>query len=151
MSILSRVEKIAVADPTVRRDAVRHALGELGCSFAIQRVEIDGLFCENFILPLGEGTPRLLIGAHYDSVAGSTGANDNASGVAILMGLIEHILDKPIPSPIDFVFFDLEERNFSGSRAYIRSVSTRGISAMINLDICGVGNTILIAPRTNLA
>lgn len=150
MSILSYVKKIAIQDSGVRREAVRHALGDLGCPFGIQKVKIDGVLCENFILPLGEGAPRLLIGAHYDSVPGSTGANDNASGVAILLDLINQISRKPIPSPIDFVFFDLEENNLSGSRAYMRHVSTRGISAMVNMDICGVGDTILIAPRANL-
>ena len=55
--------------------------------------------------------PPLLIGCHYDTVAGSPGANDNASGLAAMLCLAE--LLKPLESKIHiyFLFFTLEERN----------------------------------------
>jgi len=51
---------------------------------------------------------------------------------------------------LEVVFFDLEEEGQLGSRAYLRRVPAGDICAMVNLDICGVGDTILVAPQVNL-
>ena len=62
--------------------------GALG--YGVERLEYDvsGIRCANLIATR-EGSTRhneiLLLGAHYDSVVGSPGANDNASGVAALL------------------------------------------------------------------
>ena len=150
MPILSYIERIAVVDQSARRAAVLRELQNLDCSFNIQREEIEEHCLENIVVPFGLGTPRLVIGAHYDSVPGSTGANDNGSGVAILLDLVSTLHNGPLPAPLDVVFFDLEEPGLFGSRAYLKHGSPGDICAMVNLDICGVGDTILVAPRANL-
>ena len=58
--------------------------------YDVERLEYDvsGIRCANLVITR-KGTARhseiLLLGAHYDSVVGSPGANDNASGVAALL------------------------------------------------------------------
>jgi Zn-dependent M28 family amino/carboxypeptidase len=150
MSIRQYVEQIAVDDPITRRETVLSILHDLGCSFTLQREEINGHYPQNIILSFGQGTPRLVIGAHYDSVSGSTGTNDNASGVAILLDLVRSFCAKSPLAPFDIVFFDLEEQEWLGSQSYLKHISPDKIYAYINLDICGVGDTIVIAPKTNL-
>ena len=129
---------------------VLRQLQDLGCSFSVQREDIEGRRLENIVVPFGRGTPRLVVGAHYDSVSGSTGANDDGSGVAILLDLVRTLQNRPLPAPLEVVLFDLEEEGRLGSCAYLRQVSPGDICAMVDLDICGVGDTILVAPRADL-
>lgn len=51
----------------------------------------------------------LLIGAHYDSAIGSPGADDNASGVAVMLEVARIIRDIPLAEKLKFVAFSLEE------------------------------------------
>jgi Zn-dependent M28 family amino/carboxypeptidase len=60
-----------------------------------------------------------VLGAHYDSVPGSPGANDNASGVAALLEAIEAFQKGgPAKRTLCFVAFDLEERGLIGSQHF---------------------------------
>ncbi len=86
----------------------------------------------------------LIIGAHYDSVYGSPGANDNASGIAVLLSLAEFFHNNPQKKTIRFVAFANEEPPFfktanMGSYAYAeRSAKMKEeITAMIALDGLG--------------
>ena len=60
-----------------------------GYPVSSQPYEVEGLSCENLEVSRAGNESReiILIGAHYDSVRGSPGANDNASGVAALLEL----------------------------------------------------------------
>jgi Zn-dependent M28 family amino/carboxypeptidase len=90
----------------------------------------------------------VVIGAHYDTVPRSPGANDNASGVAVLLALAEAFVDQPQALTIRFVFFANEEPPFylsedMGSHAYagmLRDKNT-AVSAMIALDGLGYFST----------
>ena len=53
--------------------------------------------------------PRLLVGAHYDTVAGSPGADDNASGIAVLLEVARHAAGIGPARTLEFVAFNLEE------------------------------------------
>lgn len=59
----------------------------------------------------------LLIGAHYDTVAGSPGADDNASGLVVLLGLADLLRNVPLTRPVWLAAFNLEEEGLVGSRA----------------------------------
>jgi hypothetical protein len=78
---------------------------------------------------------------------GSTGANDNGAGVVVLLCWLRLALAQPPRIPLEVVFFDLEERGRVGSRAYLEQVGADNVRAMVNLDIGGVGDTIVVAPR----
>ena len=102
---------------------------------------------ENIIVRLGSGTKRLVVGAHYDAFKDSPGANDNGSGVAVVLALIQHLQNIEWNYPIDFCFFDQEEMNLMGSTYYINQfIIPKKHFAMINLDIEGTGEEVFIGP-----
>ncbi len=86
----------------------------------------------------------IVIGAHYDTVFRSPGANDNASGVAMLLATARRLGDAPTGRTVRIVFFVNEEYPFSGgiqmgSRVYAERSRARGddIVAMIAVDSVG--------------
>jgi Zn-dependent M28 family amino/carboxypeptidase len=66
----------------------------------------------------GELAP-LLIGAHYDTVSGSPGADDNASGLVVLLEVASRLRAQPLARPIWLVAFCLEEQDRLGSQAFV--------------------------------
>ena len=62
----------------------------------------------------------ILIGAHYDSVPGTPGADDNATGVAATLELSSIFQAYPSPKNLILVLFDLEERRALGSMDYVQ-------------------------------
>ena len=102
---------------------------------------------ENIIVRVGAGTKRIVVGAHYDAFGESPGANDNGSGVAVLLSLIKQLQDTVWNYSVDFCFFDLEEAGLLGSDYYITQfvIPQRHI-AMINLDIEGTGEEVYVGP-----
>ncbi len=86
--------------------------------------------------------PRVVIGAHYDSVTAGPGANDNASGVATLLELARATRGRSYPFDLVFVAFGDEEVGLVGSRRYLEALPSdqrRQTQAMLNLDMVGVG------------
>jgi hypothetical protein len=86
----------------------------------------------------------LVIGAHYDSVADSPGANDNASGVAVMLELARLNATSAPPVTVRFVAFVNEEPPYfmtaaMGSWRYAADAAARGdnIVAMISLETIG--------------
>ena len=86
----------------------------------------------------------VLIGAHYDTVSESPGANDNASGVAALIEIARLLAAKPLARSVRFVAFVNEEAPFfytwkMGSHRYARRAHERGdtITAMLSLETIG--------------
>jgi len=84
------------------------------------------------------GAGGIVVGAHYDSVPGSPGADDNASGVAVLIELARTGL------PARFVAFANEEMPYfeteeMGSQVWAREAQRRGdrIGAMLSLEMLG--------------
>ncbi len=73
----------------------------------------------------------LVLGAHYDTVRGSPGADDNASGLAVMLEVARVIT--PLKASIswglvpEFVAFSLEEVGFKGSKAYLDEVEGAGL------------------------
>ena len=89
------------------------------------------------------GGGAVIIGAHYDTVADTPGANDNASGVAALMAVAARVRDESYPFDIKFVLFGAEEIGLFGSRHYARTMSADDVAntlAMLNLDVVGTGD-----------
>lgn len=76
----------------------------------------------------GENPGFYVLGAHYDSVPGSPGANDNATGVAAVLATARYLKELGCTSKqgVHFVFFDEEELQLIGSRAYAQKLKTEG-------------------------
>ena len=86
--------------------------------------------------------------AHYDHLGtmGNTvfnGANDNASGVAIMLGLAKYYVQNPAPYTVVFIAFGSEEAGLIGSKYYVDNASNKTLShikMLINLDLMGNGS-----------
>lgn len=90
------------------------------------------------LLP-GAVSEQILLVAHYDTVPGSPGAVDDASGCAVVLTAIDHLRRLPLRHSVRVVFFDGEESGQQGSQRFL---STRGdwesdILAVVNVDMVG--------------
>jgi aminopeptidase YwaD len=87
----------------------------------------------------GEELPPLLIGAHYDTVSGSPGADDNASGLVVLLEVAMRLRTQPLGRPLWLVGFCLEEQDRLGSQAFAsRLKAERGaLAGAIILECVG--------------
>lgn len=95
-----------------------------------------------FRKPCGLENARLVvIGAHYDSRE-SHGAEDNGTGVGMVLELAERFAAVPLPYDVDFCFWDGEEvQGCAGSYFYVNMAPDIGrVSLYINLDCLGVGD-----------
>ncbi|MCX4825354.1 M28 family peptidase [Streptomyces sp. NBC_01142] len=89
-------------------------------------------------LPGGDDRPTVVVGAHLDTVDGSPGADDNASGVAALLEIARLLGRLPRPPAVTLMFFDMEELGLIGSRVAARRLRrTRQIVGMICLESVG--------------
>ena len=88
-------------------------------------------------LPGRQSLPPIVIGAHYDTVPGSPGADDNATGVAVLLELARLFSQQPSRRPLHLVAFDLEEYGLWGSRAYVKTLQGQPIHLMLSLEMLG--------------
>ncbi|TCO28345.1 peptidase M28-like protein [Kribbella steppae] len=94
--------------------------------------------------------PHRIVGAHLDTVPQAPGAEDNASGISVLLGTAQ----LPQRLPTVFVAFGAEEprgdgdnRHHYGSRAYVASLPTaqrNALRGMVSLDRVGVGTVVPI-------
>ena len=86
--------------------------------------------------------PPIVIGAHYDTVPGSPGADDNATGVAVLLELARDIASGPLKYPVQLVAFDMEEYGYLGSSHHAAKYKQqqKSIRLMISLEMLGYCN-----------
>jgi hypothetical protein len=89
----------------------------------------------------GITSPRrvLILGAHYDTVPGSPGADDNASAVALLLEVARNIQAVPLGSTVRLIAFSLEEYDYGGSAHYVEGLKKGGeeILGMISVEMVG--------------
>lgn len=91
----------------------------------------------------------LVFTAHYDHLGGMggdtffPGANDNASGVSLLLNMARHYAANPAPYSMVFICFAAEEAGLIGSKYFTEQplVDLKKIRFLINLDMIGTGET----------
>ena len=83
--------------------------------------------------------PPLIIAAHYDTVEGSPGADDNASGLAVMLEAARALFPMTLAREIRFIAFCLEEEDLLGSLAYAAALKEAGeeIAGAIVLECVG--------------
>ena len=113
---------------------IEQAFRSQGLEFSVQEFVSAGRRVRN----IEAGAGDIVVGAHYDTVPGSPGANDNASGVAVLIELAA------MKMPVRLVAFANEEPPYSfgpdmGSWAWAKRARDRGepIRAMFSLEMLG--------------
>lgn len=126
---------------------VRREFAALGCRVAVQSYRVQGQDCDNLEVEIPGGACSaeiILAGAHYDTVQGSPGADDNASGVAGLIEIARFLRDARLQRTVKLVAFVNEERPFfyfgeMGSKIYAQAARRRGddIRVMLSLEMLG--------------
>lgn len=92
----------------------------------------------NILARAGAHSCVYILAAHYDTQPGSPGANDNASGVAVLLELARQLaLLRPIPE-VCFVAFGAKFDGSRGSAAFLDGLTSSGRPAYV-IDVSGVG------------
>lgn len=89
-----------------------------------------------------------VVTAHYDHLGGMgrktyfPGANDNASGTALLLALAEHFTQKPMRYSVAFMAFGAEEAGLLGSMRYTAQpvFPLSNIKFLVNTDLAGTGD-----------
>lgn len=95
-----------------RADFIEETFRSFGLIVENQEVPFHGKIFRNIIATLKGHTQEkewLLLGAHYDAAQGSPGADDNASGVAVLLEAARILCKHKLKNTIQFVAFTLEE------------------------------------------
>jgi acetylornithine deacetylase/succinyl-diaminopimelate desuccinylase-like protein len=83
----------------------------------------------------GDGGKQVVVGAHFDTVMSSPGANDNASGAAVVLAVARYLTEVPCRvAPVTVAFFDQEEDGLFGARAFAQSLSPAGVRAVHTID-----------------
>ncbi len=128
-------------------DFIHDRFTSLGYEVARQEYQVSRLACYN-IEAERRGTIEpdeiVIIGAHYDSVIGSPGANDNASGTAALLALAQEFAKKETDRTLRFVAFTNEEPPYfqtadMSSSVYARRCRQRNekLVAVLSLETIG--------------
>lgn len=142
-----------VGDALARAEAhVRAELEAAGLVVERRPYRIFGREVANLVgVPAGSREARAwyLVGAHYDSIAATPGADDNASAVAVMLELARRLADHPLP--LRFVAFTLEEppafgTPWQGSRWFCREMRRRGETTAGAVILEMVGFTAPVQP-----
>ncbi len=138
-------------------ELITKELESFGWTVDIQSEEVNGYLIQNIIgkNPTTTAEPWIIIGAHYDSrfyankdandvnqIQPVLGANDGASGVAVLLELAR-VLPPDLNKNIWFVFFDAEDQGniegwdwILGSRSFVKTLEGKP-EAVVILDMIG--------------
>jgi hypothetical protein len=123
-------------------------LRDLGYRVVLQRVDLPNGRSTRNVVGLSSGRPKVVIVAHLDGVRGSPAANDNASGVAVLLELAASLRGEP---GMLVAATGAEERVVTGSRVHLGSLrllrgispeARRGVRLAVALDMVGVGTRL---------
>ncbi len=126
-------------------DFIEDSFSRAGLRTRRDTYEVDGKPCHNIEAEIPGARPEIIvIGAHYDSVFGAPGADDNGSGVAAMLALARRFAGKATGQTLRFVAFANEEPPYfqteqMGSLVYARRCKAHGdqVSAMISLETVG--------------
>ncbi len=118
----------------------------MGYDTELQWFEPMGLSRTANVLAARRGTthPELVyvVSAHYDSHQNGPGADDDATGTAMLLELARVLKDRPLPATVVFAAFTGEEAGLLGSREYARQAVASGVqvAGALNNDMFGWSN-----------
>lgn len=91
--MLENVRLISKVNKVERRESLIKILKKNDLKYKIHHEKFGNHFVDNIIVTFNSEIklPKLVIGAHYDNIEGSCGANDNGSGVSILIAVAKYL------------------------------------------------------------
>lgn len=141
-NVANRPEQLAQA-----AEYISDEFAAAGYEVAEQQYDVSGVSCVNLAVEIPGATRAeeiVVIGAHYDTVYGTGGANDNTSGVAATLALARRFSGRTLDRTLRFVTFVNEEPPYfqtskMGSLVYARRCRQRGdeVVAMLSLETIG--------------
>jgi Zn-dependent M28 family amino/carboxypeptidase len=140
--VIERCPYYASAGHLFVREYIRSHFAKYG-EVSIHEFEVSGNKHQNLILEIaakdGKSRSPIVIGAHYDAVPGCVGADDNGSGVAVLLEFAQYFAEHPLKYPVRLVAFDMEEYGLLGSAAYAHKLKEekQKLRLMISLEMLG--------------
>lgn len=147
----SSIPVVSIADEDGEKLLEALAQGEITATVSVVRKELSS---RNVIAEKpGPGDDVVVLGAHFDSIPDVPGANDNASGTAVLLTVAKNLAGRDLPFTVRFIPFGSEELGLRGSRAYIDSLTEEEvarIAAMMNFDALATGAEIQILGTSRL-
>ena len=151
--MIEHIKKLEKKTNRERTHYVKQALERMDVTYSVQPFRQRILRGENIIVEqfCGDSNNQLLLTAHTNKYFSSPGANDNASGVAVLLEVIKHIkqLHLEKDSGITIVFFDHEDglASLDGSSYFANHTNVSKISFLLNLDGVGMGDSVTLSPK----
>jgi Zn-dependent M28 family amino/carboxypeptidase len=137
-----RPDALARAADYIRLSFVEAGFVPGSQTFSVRGVRVQNL--EAIARGSSTGSDSLVVGAHYDTIGGSPGANDNGTGIAAVLELARRFAGHTLPRTLRFVAFVNEEPPFfqteeMGSLVYARAARQRGdrILGMLSLETMG--------------
>ena len=151
--MIEYIKELEVLDNKEREKYVKKVLDSCEIPFYTQKVRGFFNVGENIIVDypsdsFNQKTKYILLGAHHNKF-NSPGANDNGSGVSVLLAFLKKLhTEKPSNLNIRVVFFAKEDSDgiMAGSRKYVQEYGINNIDYFYNVDMVGMGNTLLIVP-----
>ena len=120
---------------------IEKELGNFGLKVESDYFSYRGKTFRNIIGRQGDqrGGSLIIVGAHFDSVQGTPGADDNASGIAVLLEAARLLARARVRSQVLFCAFNLEELNMIGSGYFAQKLKSAGakVDGMISLEMVG--------------
>lgn len=136
-----------IAELAMAAEFIEIEFKQYGYEVFEQRFTVHGNSYRNLFIEIrGRKYPErvIIVGAHYDTVTGTPGADDNASGIAGILELAKQLRNSDFDRTVRFVAFTLEEPPFfrtddMGSYRYAQHLSQRGeqVESMISLEMIG--------------
>lgn len=150
--------RASAAERAAARAYLRDALAARGLDASLRAYATGQNVVATLPPTTGASGARIVVGAHYDSVAAGPGAADDGTGVAIVLAAARYLAALPRRDhPIDFVLFDQEEVGLVGSAAYATSLMGEGTTVdsvhcfdMVSFDGDGDGAVELWSPSAGL-
>jgi hypothetical protein len=165
--LAGRIGPRQATSPAYRRAAVwvEHRFRSLGYEVTRQHVRVPAGVSWGVPVPAGRtwnivarrvgdrpGDPYRIVGAHLDTVPQAPGAEDNASGIAVMLELARMAATQLPAVPVEFVAFGAEEPrgegedlHHFGSKAMVTRLSAsagRSLEGMVAMDRVGVGTVV---------
>jgi hypothetical protein len=133
---------------------VRQEFESYGYETKVQKFSVDGGTSRNVIAWWPDAKKYgLVVGGHMDTVRRSPGANDNASGVAVVLEMARISANRDPARFVRFVAFGAEEygtngQHHNGSQVYVNRLGKEGrgrLGGMVSIDMIGQGRPLLTA------